>query len=98
MTQYANWLSKTQTEGVFDAAASLVLSCFNEAASKLNEDNDVSSEMAVSPFTEAVSALRNILSWAPTRFANADALLTLESKCNMRCKRPYHSTYSLKIY
>ena len=34
----------------------------------------------MSPFAEAASALRNILSRAPTRFANADALAALESK------------------
>ena len=78
--QYANWLSKTPSEGVFDAAARLALSCFNEAASKFGQNSEISFEMAVSPFTESVSALRNILSWAPTRFANADALSTLESK------------------
>lgn len=79
-SQYANWLSKTPTEGVFDAAAGLALSCFNEVVSKVGQDDDLFSEMTVSPFTEAVSALRNILSKAPTRFANADALSALESK------------------
>ena len=37
-------------------------------------------EMSISPFTEAATALRNILSRAPTQFANAEALNALESR------------------
>lgn len=75
------WLSKTKKEGVLDAAASLALSCFNEAASNVGQSTDLIEEMAVPPFAEATSALRNILSRAPKRFANAEALSALESKC-----------------
>jgi hypothetical protein len=79
--QYALWLSKTKKEGVLDAAASLALSCFNEAASNVGQSTDLIEEMAVPPFAEATSALRNILSRAPKQFANAEALSALESKC-----------------
>jgi hypothetical protein len=56
------------------------LSCFNEAASKFGQNNDLLEEMSAPPFAEAASALRNILSRAPKRFANAEALSALESE------------------
>ena len=37
----------------------------------------------ISPFADAATALRNILSRSPHHFATSDALSTLESKCNI---------------
>lgn len=83
--RYAKWLSKTSQEGVLDAAAGLALTCFNEAASKFGQNNDLLEEMSAPPFAEAASALRNILSRAPKRFANAEALSALGSEFLSLC-------------
>lgn len=77
--RYANWLSKTNKSGVFDAAAGLVMFCFKEAATKFGQKTGLLEEMSSSPFAEATSALRSMITRSPQRFANDECLTILES-------------------
>jgi len=76
--KYANWLSKTPSEGVLEASASLALTSFDTATLTFIENKEDFSEIIPSPFTEAATALRNILNRSPQRFATAEALSALE--------------------
>jgi len=77
--KYANWLSKTPSEGVLEASAALALTSFNKATSTFIETADNFNEIVLSPFTEAANALRNILNRSPQHFATPEALLALEN-------------------
>lgn len=77
--KYANWLSKTPSEGVLEASAALALTSFNKATSTFIETTDNFKEIVLSPFTEAANALRNILNRSPQHFATPEALLALEN-------------------
>ena len=102
LDQYAQWLSKSPTIGVLDAAAALSLSSFNQAISTFDGASDLLSEFSTSPFTEASCALRNLLSRAPKRFATHEALATLESEyillfmfINIHRRTHFLSTYGM---
>ena len=58
----------------------MIISCFDEAATKFGQKTGFLEEMTSLPFAEAVAALRNIISRSPQRFANAESLSVLESK------------------
>jgi len=80
--QYAQWLSKTPSPGSLDNAAKLALESFNLASSGDGYARDPAAaemvtEMSVSPITEAATALRNILTRSPGRFATPQALSAL---------------------
>ena len=81
--QYARWYSKTPSAGSLDKAAELALTAFNTTASPDYSRNeavkDMIDEMDVSPVAEAATALRNILTRSPGRFATPEALAALES-------------------
>jgi len=76
---YANWLSKTPSEGVLEAAAALALTSFTRATTAIRETEERFEAVGVSPFTEAATALRNILNRSPEHFATPEALLALEN-------------------
>lgn len=77
--KYANWLSKTPSDGVLEASAALALTSFNRATTTFLETSENLNELMVSPFTEAATALRNILNRSPEHFATPEALLALEN-------------------
>jgi len=79
--KYANWYSKAQTPALLDKAAELSLSSFNLAFSSFLDETSSSfiQEMSISPFAEAATALRNILSRCPAHFAKPQALSVLGS-------------------
>lgn len=81
--QYARWYSKTPSTASLEKAAELALTAFNTTASPDYTRNeavkDLIDEMDVSPVAEAATALRNILTRSPGRFATPEALAALES-------------------
>jgi len=77
--KYANWLSKTQSEGVLEASAALALTSFNRATMSFIEASEKINEIMLSPFSEAATALRNILIRSPQHFATPEALSALEN-------------------
>ena len=77
--KYASWLSKTPSEGVLEASAALALTSFNRATTTFIETSENSSEIVLSPFTEATTALRNILNRSPQHVATSEALSALKN-------------------
>lgn len=91
--KYANWYSKSPTNGLLDTAADLALSSFSQASSAFHDDaiaRVMVKEMTISPFAEAATALRNILCRSPAHFATPRALVVLgggwESSYNTTCE------------
>lgn len=61
-------------------AARMTLVAFNDTASRFGQNSDLLDQMGAHPFSQASTALRNILSRAPQKFTNAEAMIALESK------------------
>lgn len=59
------------------------MSCFKEAATKFGQKTGLLEESSSTPFAEAASALRSMITRAPQRFANDDSLSILESKFDL---------------
>lgn len=78
--QYANWISKTQNTNILDLAANLTMRLFNKIATESGKRDEFTESMEISPFSEAIIALRNMISRAPSKFANKDHLSVLERK------------------
>ena len=68
-------------DDILNIAATLALQSFDRAAMGYQNRADYFNE--ISPFADAATALRNILSRSPHHFATPDALSTLESECNI---------------
>lgn len=73
-------MSQTPDNDVLNIAATLALQSFDRAALQCQHRSEDFSDMSISPFADAATALRNILSRSPQRFTTSDALSTLESE------------------
>ena len=83
LIQFATWSAKTPSVGSLDSAAQLALESFNLAATGFADNvqaREMIREMSISPIAEAATALRNILTRSPGRFATPEALTALGSK------------------
>jgi len=76
--KYAKWISQTPSDGVLEYSATLALKAFDQAATACQEKMQSFDDISISPFADAATALRNILSRSPHRFTTAEALSTLE--------------------
>jgi len=69
----------TPSKGGLEASAALAVTCLNRATTTFIETSEYFSESVLSPFTEAATALRNILNRSPQHFATSEALSALEN-------------------
>jgi len=77
--KYSDWFAVSNMKGVLDAGAELAFISFKLACDAFRGDNiaqDMIREMKISPFAEAVAALRNILKLSISNF-NTPALAAL---------------------